>query len=178
MNQIGSSCCGKCACTVSWRFLHLFADSIQTLGHTYSTAHLIGPIVLSSHWGRVTHTCHRNLTTIDSDNGLSPGRRQAIIWTNAGILLTWPLETIFNEILTEIYAFSFKKIHFKTASGKWWPFCLGLVLSSWHSYVATVFQHLWHISSYISSWEFVSSFKDNRHQAFNPTMNFNPTMKK
>ena len=27
------------------------------------------------------------LTTIGSDNGLSPGQPQAIIWTNAGILL-------------------------------------------------------------------------------------------
>ena len=33
------------------------------------------------------------LTIIGSDNGLSPGRRQAIIWTNAGILLIEPLRT-------------------------------------------------------------------------------------
>ena len=43
-----------------------------------------------THWGRVTHICVFNLTTINSDNGLSPGRRQAIIWTNAGILLIGP----------------------------------------------------------------------------------------
>ena len=30
------------------------------------------------------------LTIIGSDNGLSPGRRQAIIWANAGILLIGP----------------------------------------------------------------------------------------
>ena len=41
-----------------------------------------------NHWGRVTHICISNLTITGSDNGLSPGRRQAIIWTNAGILLT------------------------------------------------------------------------------------------
>ena len=41
-----------------------------------------------THWGRVTHICVGNLTIIGSDNGLSPGRRQAIIWTNVGILLT------------------------------------------------------------------------------------------
>ena len=40
-----------------------------------------------SHWGRVTHICVNNLTIIDSDNGLSPGRRQVIIRANAGILL-------------------------------------------------------------------------------------------
>ena len=38
-----------------------------------------------THWGRVTHICDCNLTIIGSDNGLSPGRHQAIIWTNAGI---------------------------------------------------------------------------------------------
>ena len=48
------------------------------------------------------------LTIIGSDNGLSPGRRQAIIWTNAGILLIRTLGTNFSEILTEIRAFSFK----------------------------------------------------------------------
>ena len=63
---------------------------------------------------------------IGSDNGLSPGRRQAIIWTNAGILLIWPLGTNFNEILIEIDIFSFKKMHLKILSGKWRPFCLVL----------------------------------------------------
>ena len=35
----------------------------------------------------MTHICLSKLTTIGSDNGLSPGQRQAIIWTNEGILL-------------------------------------------------------------------------------------------
>ena len=35
-----------------------------------------------THWGRVTHICVSNLTIIGSDNGLSPGRRQAIIGTS------------------------------------------------------------------------------------------------
>ena len=37
-----------------------------------------------THWGRVTHICVGNSPIIGSDNGLSPDRRQAIIWTNAG----------------------------------------------------------------------------------------------
>ena len=41
-----------------------------------------------THWGRVTHICVSKLTIIGSDNDLSPGRHQAITWTNAGILLT------------------------------------------------------------------------------------------
>ena len=32
-----------------------------------------------THWGRVTHICVSKLTIIGPDNGLSPGRRQAII---------------------------------------------------------------------------------------------------
>ena len=41
-------------------------------------------------WGRGTHICVGEQTIIDSGNGLSPGRRQAIIWTNAGILSIGP----------------------------------------------------------------------------------------
>ena len=67
-----------------------------------------------------------NLTIIGSDNGLSPGRRQSIIWTNAGILLIGPLGTNFNEISIEIVTFSFKKMRLKVSSAKWRPFCVGL----------------------------------------------------
>ena len=74
----------------------------------------------------MTHICVSKITLIASDNGLSPGRHQAIIWNNDGILLIWPLETSFSEILIEIHSFSFKKMHLKMSSGKWRPFCLGL----------------------------------------------------
>ena len=49
-----------------------------------------------THWGRMTHICVGNLTIIGSDNGLSPGRRQAITWTNVGILLIGPQGTNFS----------------------------------------------------------------------------------
>ena len=52
-----------------------------------------------THWGRVMHICVGKLTIIASDNGLSPERRQAIIWTNAGLLLIGPLRTNLSEIL-------------------------------------------------------------------------------
>ena len=42
--------------------------------------------VSSTHWCRVTHTHVSRLTIIGSDHGLSPDRRQAILWTSAGIL--------------------------------------------------------------------------------------------
>ena len=81
---------------------------------------------LLTHWGWVTHICFNKIFILGSDNGLSPGRRQAIIKTNAGILLIWPLGTNFSEILIEINTFSFKKMHLKMSSGKRRPFCLGL----------------------------------------------------
>ena len=43
-----------------------------------------------------------NATNIGSDNGLVPGRRQAIIWTNAEIWLLALLQTNFMEILIKI----------------------------------------------------------------------------
>ena len=79
-----------------------------------------------THWGRVTHICVSKLTIIGSDNGLSPDRRQAIIRTNAGILLIGPLGINFSEILIEILTFSFKKMHLKVSSAKRRPLCLGL----------------------------------------------------
>ena len=79
-----------------------------------------------THWGRVTHTCVCNLSIIGSDNGFAPSRSQAIIWTNAGILLIRSLGTHFREILNKIHTFSFKKMHLKTSSAKWRPSCLGL----------------------------------------------------
>ena len=79
-----------------------------------------------THWGRVTHICVGNLTTTGSDNGLSPDRRQAIIWTNAGILSIGPLGINFSEISMEIQTFSFRKMRLKSSSAKWRPSCLGL----------------------------------------------------
>ena len=107
-----------------------------------------------THWGRVTHICVNELTIIGSDNGLSPGRRQAIIWTNTGILLIGPLRTNFSEIIIEIYSFSFKKMHLKMLSGKWRPSCLSLnvlIKMFWvfwhHSDVTWV---SWHHSTFFS----------------------------
>ena len=77
----------------------------------------------------MTHICVSKLTITGTDNGLPPGRRQAIIWTNAGILLIGPLGTNFNKNSIAIHTFSFKKIHLKLSSGKWRPFCLGLDVS-------------------------------------------------
>ena len=93
-----------------------------------------------THWGRVTHICVSKPTTIGSDNGMWPGRRQAIIWTNAEILLIGSLGTNFSEILIENKTFSFKKIPLIMSSGKWRPFCLGLNVSIEDSHVSKINQ--------------------------------------
>ena len=72
-----------------------------------------------THWDQVTHICVTKLTIIGSNNGLVLGWHQAISWTKAGILLIGPPGTNFNEILIEIYTFSFKKMHLTMSSGKW-----------------------------------------------------------
>ena len=99
--------------------------TLENLLGSLENSHSEGPGPLT-HWGRVTHICVGNLSIIGSDNGSAPGRRQAIIWTNAGILLFQNLGTNFSEISIKIHTFSFKIMHLKMSSGKWRPSCLGL----------------------------------------------------
>ena len=69
-----------------------------------------------------------NWAIIGSDNGLSPFWRQAIIWTNDGLLFIWSLRTNFSEIWIKIHWISFKKIHLEMSSAKCPLFCLSLKL--------------------------------------------------
>ena len=105
-----------------WDYLKIVNELCQAM-FLWAT---ISVILSLTHWGLVTHICVSKLTIIGSDNGLSPERRQAIIWTNAGILLIGTLGTNFSEILIGIQIFSFKKMHLKMSSAKWRPFCLGI----------------------------------------------------
>ena len=93
-------------------------------------------------WGRVTHICVGILTIIGPDNGLSPSRRQAIIWTNVGLLSIGPLQTYFREILTKIQQFPLKKMHLKMSSAKRRLCCLGLNVLRTHHYCYTA--EAWH----------------------------------
>ena len=106
----------------------VMSDAIWCHG-TWSTLNQL------THWGRVTHICVSELTIIGSDNGLSPRRRQAIIWNNAGLLLIEPLGTNVSEISIGIQTFSFKKMHLNMSSGKWPPSCLGLNVLIWRHQV-------------------------------------------
>ena len=110
-------------CTNCIKFLRPIADIFHKLKFTMrffpvtclALTHL--PLVLYIY-------ASTNWINIGSDNGLLPGRRQSIIWTNAALLSIEPLGTIFSEILIEIHTFSFKRMHLKMSSGKWRPFCL------------------------------------------------------
>ena len=57
-----------------------------------------------------------NWVSIDSYNGLSSLRRQAIIWTHAGLLSIEPLGTNFSEFLIKMQNFTFTKLHLKISS--------------------------------------------------------------
>ena len=78
-----------------------------------------------------------NLTIIGSDHGLSPDRRQAITWTNAGILLIGPQGTNFSETFIAIHAFSFENTQFEnvvyeTSAILSWPQCVNRLVTDGH----------------------------------------------
>ena len=78
---------------------------------------------------RPSDACMRvsKLRCIGSDNGLSPGRRWAIIWPNAEILLIGPLGINYGEISIASNTFSSHlKMHLKMSSAKWRLFRFGL----------------------------------------------------
>ena len=122
-------------------------------------------LLLLTHWGRVKHICVGKLTTIGSDNGLSPGRRQGIIWTNAGIMLIGPLGTNFSEILTGIQIFSFKEMYLKMSSAKWRPFGLGLNVLMAKIYLKTV------VITFLETSKLVGLIMSGWNVTFWPTVN-------
>ena len=106
-----------------------------------------------AHSGRVTHTCVSKLTIIGSDNGLSPGRRQAIIWSNTVILLIRALGINFSEILNGIHMFSFKKMFLKMST-KWRQFCLGLSVLTFFLKFCDTYIRQWAESAFIQVMTF------------------------
>ena len=72
--------------------LMIYCPSAVPWGHSRA-GQQSGGIVALTHWGRMTPICVSKLTIIGSHNDLSPSQCQAIIWTNAGILLIGPLGT-------------------------------------------------------------------------------------
>ena len=64
------------------------------------------------------YICVSKLFIIGSDNGLSPSRRQAITWFNAGLLSIELSGTNSSENWIWIQNISFKKMHFNMPSAK------------------------------------------------------------
>ena len=91
-----------------------------------NVSHFVSASMYLTNWGWVTHICVSKLTIFGSDNGLSPGLHQVIIWSNVAISLIWPPGTRFSGMLIKILMFSFKKMHLNMLSVKCQPFCLSL----------------------------------------------------
>ena len=125
----------------------------------------------------MTHICVSKLPIIASDNALSPGRRQAIIWTSAGILLIGSLGTNFSENLMEIITFSFKKMRMKVLSAKWRPCCLvlnvwntsllALVMGTLHSLVNSIHKLLYKKTLILCLWSYLRQAVEQTFQWFN-----------
>ena len=77
--------------------IEIMRKLVQLKSHLFPNSRPTFMIRLLTHWGRVTHICVSKLTIIGSDNGLSPGRCQDIIRTNAGLLLIRPSGTNYSE---------------------------------------------------------------------------------
>ena len=125
--------CMSCRLLKSHHFIELSFVSLfvfPCLSHVScvicEVSHSITYCPTLTHWGRVTHICVNELTTIGSNNGLAPSRRQAIVWTYAGTLLIRSSGTNLNELLIETDVVLFKKMDLKMWCAKCRPFCLGL----------------------------------------------------
>ena len=121
----------------------------------------------------MTHICVGKLTIIGSDNGLSPGRRKAIMRTNAWMLLIGPLGINFSEILVRhfrsqkctwkcrllysvIYCFGLKEL-----TRSWRLRCKTAAVcihrkTSWHRNTCRITDPLW--------WESTRSLVDSLHK--------------
>ena len=107
---------------------------------------VIPPCVMKllTHWGCLKHICVNKQTIIGSDNSLSPGRHQAILWTNGGLLWIGPLGTSVNEVsCIFIRENAFEYVVCKTA----------LILSQLSASICAMFKLriLW-ASIYYGSW--------------------------
>ena len=96
-----------------------------------------------------------NLLWPSSDNGLSPFWCQAIIWTNADMLLIGPLWRNFSEIRIKVHQFLFRKMCLKMLSAKWRPLFSGLSMLkvdrlAWHNVFTVISSLEWSLSDFVS----------------------------
>ena len=109
--------------------------------------------LILTHWTRVTHICVSKLGIIGTNNGLSPVRCQAIIWTNADLLSIGPLGRNFSDIYIRLPQFSFSKLHLKMSSAKRRLFCLGV--NALKPFCIILLQFNWRSGTHIfQPWDF------------------------
>ena len=116
-----------------------------------------------------------NRVSIGSDNGLAPGRRQAIIWTNAGALSIGLLGTICSEIRIGNLSFWFNKKHLKLSSAKMAAILSrGRLVKRWLSLTAVGVEHGWVITANSQQWvwlkELIPSLRSRLWHNRNVTM--------
>ena len=122
--------------------------AIQKNGCPKKTNTAVIAIIILIHWGPVTHICVSKLTIIGSDIGLSPGRRQATIWTTAWMFIIVPNKVQWNLNQNSYIFFqenAFENVVLKMASI--FKYGLGLNVSgmytacitwNWHSVLVIV----------------------------------------
>ena len=135
------SCC-RCLCPINWsqvlsrswrcswssadrrcsNYIWVIDKFIAYEGASYIRDLTVAQLIEAEWWRYELVT----YAIIVSDNGLSPVWCQAISWTNTDLLSIGPLGTNFGEISIKINTLSFKEVHLKMSSGRWWPFCLAL----------------------------------------------------
>ena len=72
-------CSSSYLSTLNMQLIAHFGSAVNVVCLDYNLDHITVWFMLLTHWGRVTQKCVGNLTIIGWDDGLSPGRRQAII---------------------------------------------------------------------------------------------------
>ena len=127
-------------------FTLLFMSSLQ-IGSKFEQRNITMVTPAWTHWGRVTHVCVSKLTIIGSDNGLAPGRRQTIIWTNDGILLIGPLgkkiQWKFNRNSNIfIQENAIESVICKMAAIFSRPQCVNTIVASWHHMASEIWFNL------------------------------------
>ena len=130
----------RCSVLFIWKQFHKKCSLIYMCSEIRILTHLplVPHIYASVNW-----------VIIGSGNGMSPVRRQAIIWTNAGLLSIELLGTSFSEIGIGILSFSCKKMHLKMSSAQ-----EAAILSRrrWVKITFTSPRSKWVLCSYIHSF--------------------------
>ena len=103
---------------------------IGLLAHIYVSRYdfAFSWVVMLIHWRRVTHICVNEITIIGSDNGMSLGQRQAIIWW--WNIINW---TVWNKLQCNfnlnsnifIQENAFENVHF--VSAPMWRLVFGII---------------------------------------------------